>query len=242
MVFDNMLGPFRWPPGSNSEANPAPRPFERPWIPGMARRVAALPLRERLAFTAAACERARLAYAVTWQRTPPSVFDDRLEELWSLVERPDATALRDLWSKIETIPEWVAQDGLEGPAWIAKVALGTFDFPARLIDGLDVEARLSRCSDNSAALMSEFDYWLGDGSIVGGGPLELLDAEAQEAWVQLLLSSGRETALPRERLAEIDEPLLAGLEDLLPRVVAASGWPLRHPGTGARIEPPETPR
>jgi hypothetical protein len=242
MVFDNMLGPLRWPPGSKRQANPAPQPFERPWIPGIARRVATLPLRERLAFTAAACERARPAYAITWQRTPTSVFDDRLEELWSLVERPDAMALRDLWSKVQAIPEWVAQEDLEGPPWIAKVALGTFDFPARLVDADDVEGRLSKCSDNSASLMSEFDYWLGDGSTVGGGPLELLDTEAQEAWVQVLLSSRREIALPREQLAEINESLLAGLEDLLPKIVAASGWPLRDPGTGARIGPPGAPQ
>ncbi len=188
-------------------------------------RTASLFLPRKIAFTGAACARARNVFALCRGVTPVAVYDDALASLWDELRRDDRPGIAAVFKPLTETVEASCSDTLS-PLWVAWLALATFEFPSRLVSTRLPDVAITQCSGLMLTLAGDLDDRLGWSGAPHEGRLARAEWAAQEECLSILAAAPDGSQIP------VDELLAAGSEmGRLVREVAAplaeaTGWKL----------------
>jgi hypothetical protein len=191
-------------------------------------RTAQLCLPRKIAFTAAACGRARSVFALCHGVTPMATYDDALAGLWDALRRNDQPGIAGIFKPLTEAVEASCNDTLS-PLWVAWLALATFEFPSRLVSTRLPDVVMAQCSGLMLTLAADLDDRLGWPGAPHEGQLARAEWAAQEECLSILEAAPDDPTIP------VDELLAAGTEvgslilDLADPLAEATGWKLHLP-------------
>jgi hypothetical protein len=182
----------------------------------------------KIAFTAAACARARNVFALCRGATPLATFDGALAALWEALRRDDQPMVAAVFKPLTETVEASCNDTLS-PLWVAWLALATFEFPSRLVSTRLPDVMMTQCSGLMLTLAGDLDNRLGWTGAPHEGRLGRAEWAAQERCFSILAAAPADPEIP------VDELLAAGAEmgNLIVEAAAplahATGWKLHQP-------------
>lgn len=182
----------------------------------LAARAEGLCLERRIAFAAAACDRARNVFALWHGATPVATFDDALASLWDDLERRDTAAISGIFRPLMNVPEANCNDTLSRD-WMAWLALAVFEFASAFPGARRPLETLAQCSAFCLSMMAELDLRRGWEGAPRGGPFATAEWIAQEKCLAIL---GLDPGNPSIPVSD----LVAAGDELRTLMAGAAGW------------------
>jgi hypothetical protein len=179
----------------------------------------------RIAFTAAACSRARYVFAICHGATPLSTVDRAMADLWKGLALDDMDVIAAVYRPLTEVPESNVDDTLDSD-WMAWLALAAFEFPAALPEGKRPLQVLAQSSSWMLTVMGELDLRLGFNGPPREGRLATMEWAAQERCLEILAADPLSPEIPVEDLEAAGRQLGGAIADSTEALAAATGWRL----------------
>jgi hypothetical protein len=180
-------------------------------------------LGRQIAFTAAACARARSVFAVCHGSTDVTVFDATLQRLWASISSDDVPGIEGIYSTVSDLPESNSHDTLARD-WLAWLCLATFEFPSTLPRTILSAQVLEQSSALLLTICNEIDLRLGWDGAPYGGPLATIEWFTQLRCMELLIADPQNPEIPIEKLLAAGRELGQALAARAVGLAAATGW------------------
>jgi len=189
---------------------------------------AQLCLPRKIAFTAAACARARNVFALCRGAPPATTYDDALAALWDALERDDQPGIAFIFRPLTEVPEASCNDTLN-PQWVAWLALATFEFPSRLVSTRLPEVTMTQCSGLMLTLAGDLDNRLGWTGAPHDGRLGRAEWAAQEKCLSIRAAAPEDPEIPVEELVSAGAEIGSLIMEAAAPLAHATGWKLHKP-------------
>jgi hypothetical protein len=190
--------------------------------------MAGLCLPRKIAFTAAACARARNVFALCHGVTHLATFDGALAALWEGLRRDDQPMVAAVFKPLTETVEASCNDTLS-PLWVAWLALATFEFPARLVSTRLPDVVMTQCSGLMLTLAGDLDQRLGWTGAPHEGRLARAEWVAQEECFSILAVAPDDPQIPVDELLAAGEEMGRLVLEVAGPLAEATGWKLHQP-------------
>jgi hypothetical protein len=190
--------------------------------------MAQLCLPRKVAFTGAACARARNVFALCRGATPVAAYDEALAALWDALGRDDQPGIAAIFKPLTEVAEANCNDTLN-PQWVAWLALATFEFPSRLVSTRLPEVAMTQCSGLMLTLAGDLDQrldWIG---APHEGPLARAEWAAQEKCFSILAAAPDDPSIPLDTLLAAGAQMSGLIVEVARPLAEATGWKLHLP-------------
>jgi hypothetical protein len=190
--------------------------------------MAQLCLPRKIAFTGAACARARDVFALCRGSTPVATYDRALATLWDALGRNDQARIATLFKPLTEVAEASCNDTLN-PQWVAWLALATFEFPSRLVSKRLPVVTMTQCSGLMLTLAGDLDSRLGWDGAPHEGTLAKAEWAAQEKCFSILEARPDDPSFPLGELLDAGSQVSGLIAGAAYPLAAATGWKLHLP-------------
>lgn len=194
----------------------------------LAARMTDLCLYRRIAFTVAACARARYVFAICHGATPLETVDRAVADLWKGLALDDLPLIESIYRPLTEVPESSVDDTLDRD-WMAWLVLAAFEFPSSLQNARRPLQVLAECSSWMLTVLGEIDLRLGYEGSPREGRLATMEWTAQARCLEILAADPSNPDIPVDELNAAGRELADAIAASTEALAEATGWRLWPP-------------